>query len=229
MTESTRAQIRLSEAARYALLRRLAPAIRHDLAGALQPISMVAALLEKRLQKPAPDLSAVEKNVRDINALARDASVGCMQTLLWLAPKPNEQVGLGSGVADALQMVTTELSLRRFAVVDGTVDVDALVSVNVVRGLLIASLLTLTDNHEGPAEVAVTAQVSVDGIVIVLDLMPLEGDGVTFDTMPAMTLPYRTLDWGDVAAMADADGVRLVHEVCRVVLHCPAQRAVMPD
>ena len=45
---------RLAEGPRYALLRRLAPAIRHDMAGSLQPISMVAAMLEKRLQKPDP-------------------------------------------------------------------------------------------------------------------------------------------------------------------------------
>ena len=47
MSNTNRLKERLAEAARYALLRRLAPAIRHSMGGALQPISMVVALLEK--------------------------------------------------------------------------------------------------------------------------------------------------------------------------------------
>ena len=44
----------LEEAARYALLRRLMPAIRHHLVGEFQPIGMVAAMLERRLQAATP-------------------------------------------------------------------------------------------------------------------------------------------------------------------------------
>jgi hypothetical protein len=47
-TDSDRAA-RTAAAARYALLRRLAPAIRHT-GGGFATISMVAVLLEKRLQ-----------------------------------------------------------------------------------------------------------------------------------------------------------------------------------
>jgi len=42
------------EAARYALLRRLVPSISHDLTGALQPVNMMAAILEKRIKTPSP-------------------------------------------------------------------------------------------------------------------------------------------------------------------------------
>ena len=57
---------RLAESARYALLRRLMPAIRHNLAGSLQPIGMVSAMLERRMQGASPDLEKLGKNVSDI-------------------------------------------------------------------------------------------------------------------------------------------------------------------
>lgn len=69
---------KLAESARYALLRRLAPVLRHYVAGSLQPLSMMAILLEKRLQIPSPDLAALARNSSQLNTAARDASSACM-------------------------------------------------------------------------------------------------------------------------------------------------------
>ena len=103
---------RLAEAARYALLRRLAPAIRHDMAGALQPISMVAVLLEKRLQKPTPDLVTIGKNAHDISVLAREASVACMHLISWLAPRQDVPMVIHEGVKEAIALVATSCRFR---------------------------------------------------------------------------------------------------------------------
>ncbi|NNU44225.1 hypothetical protein [Ramlibacter montanisoli] len=43
-----------AEAARYALLRRLAPSFRHHLVVNLQPIGMIYEVMERRLRAPAP-------------------------------------------------------------------------------------------------------------------------------------------------------------------------------
>ena len=46
----------LEEAARYVLLRRLTPAIRHHLVGEFQPIGMVAAMLVRGLLAPTQNI-----------------------------------------------------------------------------------------------------------------------------------------------------------------------------
>ena len=114
---------RFAEAARYALLRRLAPALRHNMAGSLQPIAMMAALLEKRLLKAGPDLPALAKNSGALGTLSREASVSCMNLMSWMAPKSNDPIALDAGLAEAVGLVTTELSFRGFNLVSETEDV----------------------------------------------------------------------------------------------------------
>ena len=211
---------RLAESARYALLRRLAPAIRHDMAGALQPISMVAAMLEKRLQKPAPDLLALAKNVNTVNALAREASLSCMALMNWLSPKPDEFALVYTGVADATALVTTDLSFKGFTLVNQTETVDAAVTVrvSVLRGLFMAALLAMTDSHTGPARVLLGADVQSDKLVLGITLEPTEGE-LLAGTPPV----YRSLDWDDVQALAAAESAVVVRTPGCVELRCPLE------
>ena len=208
---------RLAESARYALLRRLAPAIRHDMAGALQPISMVAAMLEKRLQKPAPDLLALAKNVNTVNALVREASLSCMALMNWLSPKPDESAPVYTGVAEATALVTTDLSFKGFTLVNQTETVDGAVTVrvSVLRGLFMAALLTMTDSHTGPARVLLGADVQGDKLVLGITLEPTEGE-LLAGTPPV----YRSLDWDDVQALAAAESAVLVRTPGCVELRC---------
>ena len=208
---------RLAESAHYALLRRLAPAIRHDMAGALQPISMVAAMLEKRLQKPDPDLLALSKNVNTVNALAREASLSCMELIDWLSPKSDESTPVHTGIANAIALVTTDLSFKGFTLVNQTQAMDAAVTVrtNVLRGLFMAALLTMTDRHKGPAQVLLGAEACGDNLVLRITLEPAQCDELP-DPQPG----YRRLDWDDVQALADAESAVLVLSPGRVELRC---------
>ena len=211
---------RLAESARYALLRRLAPAIRHDMAGALQPISMVAAMLEKRLQKPDPDLLALAKNVNAVNALAREASLSCMALMNWLSPRLDESTPVYTGVAEAIALVTTDLSFRGFTLVNQTETVDAAVAVRVsmLRGLFMAALLAMTDSHSGPARVLLGADAQGDKLVFSITLEPTEDE-----LLAGMPPVYRSLDWDDVRALAGAESVVLVHTPSRVELRCRSE------
>ena len=208
---------RQAEGARYALLRRLAPAIRHDMAGALQPISMVAAMLEKRLQNPAPDLAAMAKNVHAVNALTREASLSCMQLMNWLSPKVDEATPVHTGIAEAIALVTTDLSFKGFTLVNQTdaADTTAAVRVNVLRGLFMAALLTMADSHSGSARMLLGADVQNNKLILSITLEPSEDE-----TMIAMPPSYRSLDWDDVQALAAAESAVLVRAHCRVELHC---------
>ncbi|MBC7547371.1 MAG: hypothetical protein H7224_01835 [Polaromonas sp.] len=208
---------RLAEAARYALLRRLAPALRHDMAGALQPISMVAVLLEKRLQKPEPDLAVISKNVHNINTLTREASITCMQLMSWLAPKQDAVVAVHEGVQEAMSLVATELSFQGVNLVNETEGTSATLPVTVLRGLFMASLLALTDSHRGPATVVLGTTVADGHPVLTLALTAMAGKGG--DDAISASPAYRALDWDDVQALAAVESVFLVRSTGRVELH----------
>lgn len=213
---------RQAEGARYALLRRLAPGIRHDMAGALQPISMVAAILEKRLQKPAVDLVALAKNVHAVNSLTREASLACMHLMDWLSPKIDEFTPVHTGIAEAIALVTTDLSFKGFTLVNQTDAVDGAVAVrvSVLHGLFMAALLAITDSHSGPAQVLLDARAQSDKLVFSIALEPLDEA-----QMAGMPPGYRCLDWDDVQALAAAESAVLVRGPCRVELHCLLEKA----
>ena len=196
---------RMAEAARYALLRRMAPALRHDMAGALQPVNMMAAMLEKRLQKPEPDMAALVKNGSAINTLAREAAASCMSLMTWLAPREDVPVAINTCIAESLGLVATEMSFRGFSLVNETGDAQGLVLLSAIRGVFMASLLALTDERDAPADIVLTASISGEAMVLGIRLLPRAGDALMAGGQPA----YRKLEWDDVEALADAQKVGL--------------------
>ena len=204
---------RLAEAARYALLRRLAPAIRHNMAGALQPVAMIATMLEKRLHKPEPDFVALAKNSNDINTLSREAAATCMDLMTWLAPKEIDKVSLGDGVADSVGLLVTELSFRGFTVVNETTGMLAPVARGLLRNAFMASLVALTDASKSPANVVITAHEDAAGVRLVLSIVAINGEP-TANTSHA----YRALQWADVEALVEGEPVTLTHTAERAEL-----------
>lgn len=199
---------RLAEAARYALLRRMAPAMRHDMAGALQPVSMMAAMLEKRLQKPEPDLLALAKNGNAINTLAREASLACMNLMTWLAPKDDMPVAVNSTLAESLGLVATEMSFRGINLVNETGDEAGMVLLSGLRGVFMASLLALTDECAVPSDIVLTANAAGADTVLGLRASPSGAEAMMTGGVPA----YRKLGWEDVEALAEVQGVALARD-----------------
>lgn len=193
------------EAARYAMLRRMGSAMRHQIAGALQPVSMLASLLERRVQSDAPQLESLRRNCSEMSSLARSSSSECVALMGWLAPHEGERVALGKGVEECLHLLTTELSFRGFTVVDTTQGLNASVSRQALRTMLPASLMALTDACAVQAQVHVSAQ--VDGAVarLVLQLTPT----AEASAMATRAKAYRALTWSDVQALAEAEQLAL--------------------
>ncbi|WP_326539813.1 hypothetical protein [Pseudorhodoferax sp.] len=193
------------EAARYAVLRRMGSAIRHQIAGSLQPVSMIASLVERRVQAPSPNLDALRRNCGEMSTLARSASAECVALMAWLAPHEGEQVPLNKGVEECLHLLTTELSFRGFAVQDATQDVDAPVARQTLRTMLPACLMALTDASASQALVRIGASVEGAAISLSLSLSP----ALDADTEAQRAKAYRPLSWADVKALARAEGVRV--------------------
>src|SRR3954466_7592829 len=106
---------RLAEAARYALLRRLAPSMRHHLVVNLQPIGMIYEVMDRRLRAPEPDLAVVHESAHKINGFARAALNSCLDVVTWLAPEEDMRTTLTEGVRECMGLLATGLTFRGYA------------------------------------------------------------------------------------------------------------------
>lgn len=207
--EITHLNERLAEAARYALMRRLMPAIRHHIAGSLQPIGMMSAMLERRIMAANPDMAQLGKNARALSALSRDAAAISLNLMTWLAPRDNDPITIISGIEESLGLIATELSFRGFDVVNSTADVFARLPKAVFRSVFTASLIALTDAAEHAAQVVIASSQEADITQLKISIVQL-------NTAPPVRAEnhisnYRALQWDDVQALADAQGVQLHH------------------
>jgi len=192
----------LAEAARYALLRRLAPTIRHHLVGEFQPIGMIASMLDRRLQSDAPNLNHLRDNSAALGNLARTSANTCMNLMSWLAPKSGAVTQLDSGVVDCLNMLTTEFRFRGFVIVNETVEQSVDVNTTALRNVLPAALLALSDQQAGPADFVLNAGLVSGGVGLSIIRKPVERSAEN-----SLATDYRALTWRDVTALAQAESV----------------------
>ncbi len=216
-TPSTRQQALAEEAARYALLRRVAPALRHHLAGTLQPIGMVAAIMDRRLQAAQPDLTVIRDSSKSIGTLTRAAAGASMGLMSWLAPKENTLGPLHASVEECVGMLTTDLAFRGFSVSNTVQASDLATSVFALRSVFTAALIALTDAALTPARIAISSQ-ATDGQIRVVISVSSEPGAVAADDPQS----YRKIGWDDVQALATAEQVGLSHEADRVEMHFSA-------
>lgn len=200
---------RLAEAARYALMRRLMPAIRHHIAGTLQPVGMMSAMLEKRIKAANPDMVQLGINMRALNDLSRDAAAISLNLMVWLAPRDNDLIAVSSGVEESLSLIATELSFRGFVLVNKTADVSTKLPSAVLRSLFTASLIALTDAARHAAQVVIAASQEASITQLTISIVPQD----TVQPVPVENYisSYRALQWDDVQALAVAEGVQLHH------------------
>jgi hypothetical protein len=199
------------ESARYALLRRIAPTLRHHLAGAMQPIGMVSAIMDRRLQAAEPDLGVLRDNSKSISTLARSAASASMNLITWVAPKENGAVSIHEGVEECAGMLATDLAFRGFTVTNTIAPSDMATSVFALRSVFTAALVALTDNALTPAAITISADAADGKNRVVISVSSEPGAAATDD--PRV---YRKLGWDDVQALASAERVGLKHAAGRV-------------
>lgn len=194
-----------AEAARYALLRRLAPSIRHNLVINLQPIGMIYEVLDRRLRGPQPDLAHVQASAAKINSFARAALDSCLNVVTWLAPEESAVTDAVEGTRECSALLATTLSFRGYALRNQAQPVAGEVSLSAVRNVLTAALIQVTDESTPPAEVAITTASSPQGLQVQLQVHRTEEGDSAADTTSA----YRPLRWTDVEALAASEQVML--------------------
>lgn len=219
---------RCAEAARYALLRRLAPAIRHDMAGGFQPVTMLATIIEKRLLTASPDMPTLIKNSGEMRTLAIAATHSNLDLMGWMVVNPEARVTLSKGIQDVLHLVMTELSFRGLKFVNQTEGMTTDVALDHVHGAFMAALLALTDAVASTANVLITAAQEGQDMLVEIKLTDLEaasGSSTPREEFHIGLAAYRKIDWDDVQAIADVDGLHIKHEAGSVILRLPISNA----
>lgn len=196
-----------AEAARYALLRRLAPSMRHHLVVNLQPIGMVYEVMDRRLRAAQPDLAEVHDSAQKINGFARAALNSCLDVVTWLAPDEDVLTTATEGVRECLGLLATSLTFRGYALRNELGAIDGNVRRSAIRTVLTASLIHATDENQAPAELVLAAEPRPDALVLLLTLRPSAGEQ-GFSPEPA----YRPIEWSDVEALAESESVTVGRE-----------------
>lgn len=212
----TDAAQRRVEAVRDVLLRRLAPAMRERMLVHLEPIGLMAQVIERRLRQDAPEFARIEADLGKVHAFARDAVRVNLDVVSWLAPEPDDasRISLESGVQECVALLRGHFgfggfSLRRLPG-DGAHEVRR----TTLRTLLPAVLFALADEPHATALLTVRAGAPAAVTVRV------EQDGAA-RTQPAQA-PSPLLHWDEVEALARAEGVGLRRDGDTVVLDFPA-------
>jgi hypothetical protein len=201
------------EAARYALLRRLASSMRHELVKHLQPIGMVTEVMDRRLRAPAPDLAQIGDVARKINTLSKTAVNASLDVMTWIAPDPSATVAADAMVAEVMELMRSNLGFRGFALRSEVGELPRQISRASARMLLPACLLAMSDTTPAPADLAIGA--AADGEFLRVQLTSRATDGPRPDPMDGS---YRKLAWSDVEALAGAEDVTLTRTDNQVTL-----------
>jgi hypothetical protein len=208
------------EAARYALLRRLAPSMRHHLVVNLQPIGMIYEVMDRRLKAPAPDLAHVQDSAGKINGFAKAALASCVDVVSWLAPDDSVGITVPEAARECATLLATSLSFRGYALRNEVGDLPGSVRRPAIRHLLAGALLHCTDHLPAPAELVLTAVPEPDAVLLRVVMRPVDGDqGMGTEAN------YRRVTWSDLQALADAEGVPLAREEHGLTLRLPWRAA----
>ncbi|MGE4239099.1 hypothetical protein [Ramlibacter sp.] len=202
------------DAARHAVLRRLGPALKHDMVVNLQAVSMMAEMLNSRLDRSpgnGPDLQA---SISKLNRLAREAVLKCLNVSSWIDPGEDDTIGLSQGIADCVSLMGGSFNFRGYAIVDDVPEMDFDVCKSTLRTLFAGSLFALADSSPSPSELNVSAEVSSGFAVITITSRPT-GDASERTPPETPTVP---VDWADVQALAEADSAELFRGEGRIVM-----------
>lgn len=209
------------EAARYVVLRRLSPALRHHLVRPLQPISLIHSVMSHKLCEPVPDLQALRLQVEKINSFAKSALTECLDVGTWLAPEPGALTELGAGIAECVGLMATTLHFCGFRLVNEVDAPPVSVDRDALRMVLIAAMFEMTDALTVPATLTLSASLGRGEASLLLRFTPLtEGRVERYDD------GYRSVTWDDVQALAVAGDVRLSRQGNAVAMHFAVRAAV---
>ncbi len=199
-----------AEAARYALLRRLAPALKHDLVVHLQSVTMMSEVVGARLEREADLPPQLREQVSRLHHLARDAVASSLRVTHWLTPPDDEGMALSDCIAQTLDLIRNPLGFRGFSL-SHRIEGQALeVARTQLQPVLAGAILHLSDRVPPPRTIAIDTHADHDQAQVKVYLTdPPEGAQEAGLSSTAVETGYRGLLAGDLQALGEASGLTL--------------------
>ena len=201
---SSAAAVQRVEAARYAVLRRLAPSLRHHMVRPLHPIGLIYGVMHHKLAAAQPDLQSVRQEAEKINDFAKAAIDECMDMGTWLSPEPGILTSIEAGVRECVGLMATMLHFCGFRLINEVAALPVTVLRDAVRTVLSGALLAMTDSMTEPAALVIRATASTDEVTLSVHTS-FSGQG----SVDRYDDGYRLLAWDDVQALASDAQVML--------------------
>lgn len=217
----------LANAARQAVLRRIAPALKHDMVVNLQAVSLMAEMLNARVERGGVKPADLQSNISKLNRLARDAVAGCLQVMSWIEGGDDDGIQLQQGVRECVALLSASLNFRGFSLVDevATAAADFEVRRNALRTLLCGSLLALADGSACPCELVVESDVTDEPGALRVRCRPRTEQPQSVMPPASAMGPRPQIDWAEVQALAATEGVALQRGADHIRMRLP--RAVV--
>ncbi len=153
------------DAVRFALLKRLAPALRHRLMGELQSLQFSAELAARLLDAGA-DTTKLDAAVRQMVPLTRASIAACATLIEWLRPDDRATTTLADALPQCLRIAGDDWSLRGIETASHIRTGDARVGQAAFRELVVTALLVVTDAQPGALDVSVEAERAGSEVVV---------------------------------------------------------------
>lgn len=192
-----------ADAVRYAVLQRIAPALRHDMVVNLQPIGMIYELMEHRLAHQEVDVSMLQESSAKMSRFARAALTSCTHTATWLERDPQATTSLAEGVGESAALLGRAFGFMGFKLINKVRDDAPSVPRDALRHTLTAALLAAVDTAHDPSDVVLSSSLGAKDIALSIAVVAQPGKRLQQAFEPA----YRRLVWHDVEAVATAESI----------------------
>jgi hypothetical protein len=210
------------ESARYALLRRIAPSLRHKLMGALHPISLLAGVAARQAEIDASG-DSVRECAAKIRMQTQAATGATLAALAWITDEERPAVAADEAIAACVTLVRSEFEMRGIAI-DANGVVNAHVPSRPLREVFLGALFAATDGQDGSQVVQIRAQRVDDTVEIALETRRKEAIN------DVVSRTERCITWLDLEALAVVNGCRVTRAGPRTILQLPlAAKEASPD
>jgi hypothetical protein len=218
----------MANSARQTVLKRVAPALKHDMVVHLQAVAMLAEMLNARIERGNVGATDLQSNISKLNRLAREAVMGCLKVTSWIESPDEEAVALHEGVQEISGLLAASFNFRGFAIVNEVQSTDFEVCRHAVRNLLAAALVTLADGAPLPCELAIASEIGASHATLSVSCRPRARDPEATIPPASDTGPRPLVDWAEVQALAQAEGADLARTPERITIRLPRAIVTSP-
>ncbi len=189
------------DAVRYAVLRKLAPGLRHALMGELQAIQL-SAEFAVRMLRAGSNLAEVRDNVSHIPEQCTAVVKTGRSVIEWLAPEEGTTASLSEGVNQCLKLAGEDWFLQNIEATTNLPQLDVQVPKAALQELMVTALLVLTDMYDQPIDLDIAARLVEDHVDVALRACVAK----RVASIPPIR-SYRKLVWADLELLAKVYGV----------------------